>query len=143
MSADDCVFCRIITGKLPCARVFEDDATLAFLDIAPLAAGHLLVIPKKHYAALDEMPVGEVTALTQHLPRLGQALRAVTSCAGYNVLQNNGRAAGQVVEHVHFHLIPRVGDDGLGYRWPAGSYKPGEAERLQAEISERLESPPR
>lgn len=131
MSAGDCVFCRIAAGQLPCARVFEDDATLAFLDIAPLAHGHLLIIPKKHYATIDEMPGDEVAAMARLVPRLGATLRTVTSCAGFNVLQNNGRAAGQVVPHVHFHLIPRVADDGLGYRWPAGSYGAGQAERLR------------
>lgn len=138
MSAGDCIFCQIVAGKVPCTRVFEDSAALAFLDIAPLAPGHLLLIPKKHFATIDEMSAEDVAAVTRHVPRLGTALRAATSCAGFNVLQNNGRASGQVVEHVHFHLIPRTPDDGLGYRWNAGKYAAGEADRLCVAIKSQL-----
>lgn len=134
MSDPSCIFCKIIAGEIPCMRVFETDDLLSFLDIGPLAEGHLLVIPKQHYERLEDMPTGAVAAVTQHLPRLGKALMQVTGAAGYNVLQNNGKTSGQVVMHVHFHLIPRVAGDGLGYRWNASEYPEGRGEQLQQQI---------
>ena len=134
MSDPSCVFCKIIAGEIPCMRIFETDDLLSFLDIGPLAEGHLLVIPKRHYDRLEDMPPEAVAAVTHHLPRLGQALVEVTGAAGYNVLQNNGKASGQVVMHVHFHLIPRVPDDGLGYRWNASTYPEGRGEQIQKQI---------
>lgn len=138
----ECVFCRIAQGQLPAQRVFENDHCLAFLDIAPLAEGHLLVIPRRHYHCLHDVPPDEAAEIARALPRLGRALLAVTGAAGYNLLQNNGRVAGQVVEHVHFHLIPRQEGDGLGYRWPAGKYPPGRAEQLHQRFRDVLASQP-
>jgi histidine triad (HIT) family protein len=129
-----CLFCKIIAGTIPCHRVHEDAHTLAFLDIGPLSRGHMLVIPKGHYATLDQMPENEAAACAAVMPRLGRALRTVTRCAGWNVLQNNGSVAGQVVHHVHFHLIPRAEGDALGYRWPAGKLDGDEAKALLAAI---------
>jgi histidine triad (HIT) family protein len=135
MSSDpSCIFCKIVGGQIPCMRVFETDDLLSFLDIGPLAEGHLLVIPKNHYERLEEMPPEAVAALTRHLPALGKALLQVTGAAGYNVLQNNGKVSGQEVMHVHFHLIPRAAGDGLGYRWNASKYREGRGEQLQKEI---------
>jgi histidine triad (HIT) family protein len=138
MTDPACVFCKIIAGEIPCLRVFEDEASLAFLDIGPLADGHLLIIPQRHYERLEEMPPDEVAAVTRHLPRLARAVLRITSAAGYNVLQNNGKVSGQAVSHVHFHIIPRVDADGLGYRWNASQYPPGRAEALHRQITDAL-----
>jgi len=128
--AGDCVFCRIVAGTIPSARIFEDEHVISILDIAPLADGHVLIIPRAHYAQITDMPAELSAAMASRLPLLASAVLKVTGAAGLNVLQNNGRAAGQAVDHVHVHLIPRKSGDGLGYRWNAGSYPAGRADEL-------------
>ena len=134
----DCIFCRIIRKELPCSAVFEDDAMLAFVDIGPLAEGHLLAIPKQHYAKVSDVPAEVMAAVAAHLPRLGRALKAVTGAAGFNVLVNEGKVAGQEVGHVHFHLIPRGAGDGLGYRWNPTKYSPGRMDELATQYRKAL-----
>jgi histidine triad (HIT) family protein len=139
MASDpNCVFCKIVAGEIPCMRVFEDDSTLAFLDIGPLAEGHVLVIPKGHYEHLDDMQSDVVASLASHFPKLGKAVMKATAAQGYNVLQNNGAEAGQEVPHVHFHIIPRSDSDGLGYRWNASKYDEGRAEEVQSAVQKAL-----
>lgn len=138
----DCVFCRIVSGEIPCARLLDDPLCMAFLDVAPIAEGHALLIPKVHYDRLPDVPPDTLAALVAHLPRIAQALLRVTGAHGFNVLQNNGEAAGQVVPHVHFHIIPRTPDDSLGFRWPAGSYPQGRADSLRREIAAALGDAP-
>jgi histidine triad (HIT) family protein len=114
MRDPDCIFCRIVAGEMPCHRIFENDAVLAFLDINPTARGHVLVIPKEHapdLASAEAEPLREVMAV---LPRIAAAAVEGVGAEGFNVLQSNGRCAGQVVPHVHFHVVPRVPDDGIG-----------------------------
>jgi histidine triad (HIT) family protein len=115
----DCIFCRVIAGQIPCTKVYEDQAVLAFMDIAPISPSHTLVIPRKHYETIRQMPADEAAALFRVVPALAAAVLDATGAAGLNVLQNNGRVAGQAVDHLHVHLIPRREGDGLGYRWPA------------------------
>ena len=131
MPADqNCVFCKIAAGQIPAAVVFRTDSCLAFMDIGPLADGHLLLIPVDHYERMEEMPADVAGKLCGQLPKLGAALVEVTGASGYNILQNNGRVSGQEVGHVHIHLIPRSKGDGLGYRWHPKSYPEGRAEQL-------------
>ncbi len=136
----DCIFCKIIAGQIPSMSVLETKSALAFMDISPLAEAHLLVIPKRHYARLDEMPEQEVRDLAALLPRLARIVVKVTEADGYNILQNNGQVAGQAVEHVHFHVIPRKEGDGLGYRWPAKDYEPGRADEIHRRLLQALKS---
>ncbi|MHC4363722.1 MAG: HIT family protein, partial [Planctomycetota bacterium] len=106
MSENDCVFCRIVSGEIPVTKVYEDKVIVAFLDIGPVADGHTLVVPRQHYRQLHDCPA---ELLGQVCSRLGEIVRAVaagTNSDGYNVLCNNGSAAGQLVEHLHFHVIP-------------------------------------
>jgi histidine triad (HIT) family protein len=117
----DCIFCMIIAGQIPCTRIYEDASVLAFMDINPISPGHTLVVPKKHYEAITEMPADEAAALYKPVPALAAAVKAALKAEALNVLQNNGRAAGQAVDHLHVHLIPRWVGDGLGFRWPAKS----------------------
>ena len=125
----DCVFCKIVAGDLPSHRLYEDDRVLAFLDAGPLSEGHTLVIPKGHYLTLDQVPPDDAAAVGALLPKLSRAITHATGAPDWNVLQNNGPAAGQVVPHVHFHLIPRpvgsardgeIPGNGLPLAWPAG-----------------------
>ena len=124
----ECVFCRIVSGGIPARVVWSDERCLAFMDIAPLAEGHLLVIPLDHYETIDQMPSDLMAHIGSILPRLTAVVSGTTGAEGVNILQNNGTVAGQVVPHVHFHLIPRRHGDGLGYRWLVGEYPPGRAE---------------
>jgi histidine triad (HIT) family protein len=113
------IFCKIVAGAIPCTKVYEDAHVLSFLDIGPISPGHTLLVPKKHYGAIMEMPAGEVAALFKPVAALAAAVKAAVRAEGINVLQNNGPTAGQVVPHLHIHLIPRWPNDGLGFRWPA------------------------
>ncbi len=133
------IFDRILSGDIPCWRVYEDEHVLAFLDVGPLAPGHTLVIPKERAAKLHELSAESAAAIGRVLPRLCRALVAATGVEDYNVLQNNGAPAHQAVFHVHFHLIPKPGpEQGLGIRWSAGKLDAGEAEQLQSRIVEAL-----
>jgi len=130
-----CIFCKIVAGDIPCAKVFESETCLAFLDIAPVNAGHVLVLPKGHYSTLMDIP-GELGGdLTQTLSKVGKAVMEATGADGLNLMQNNFEAAGQLVHHAHFHLIPRFSDDGLTL-WAQTAYDDqDEMNRLAAEIA--------
>jgi len=129
-----CIFCKIVAGEIPCHKLYEDDHVLAFLDIGPLSRGHSLVIPKKHYDTIDQMPPDEAAACMAVVPRLSRAILEATGAEAWNVLQNNGKTAGQAVGHVHVHIIPRAEGDGLGFRWPAGELDNDTARLLREAI---------
>lgn len=127
------LFEDIAAGRKPSSKIFEDDTVFAFLDISPLSKGHCLVIPKKKYTFLDEVPDEVSASIGRVLPRIARAVMKATGAQHYNILQNNGSLAHQVVPHVHFHIIPKfTEDDGLGIRWPSGSLT--DAESLQKAI---------
>ncbi len=136
--AEDCIFCKIVAGEIPAAKIFEDDNAVAFLDIGPLAEGHTLLIPKEHVVTADQMTTTQAAALLGHLPALVKAVKEVTGCQGVNVLQNNGQVAHQVVQHVHFHIIPRNAGDEFHFNWPAGNYPSGRIEDLADKIRKNL-----
>jgi histidine triad (HIT) family protein len=136
----DCIFCKILAGEIPSARIYEDDDVLAFLDIEPLAPGHTLVIPKDHHEQLTEMPADTMASVGHVLPKLARAVRAATGAEGLNILQCNAACAGQTVDHVHYHIIPRRPEDGLGYRWNSASYAEGEMGNWQTRITDALET---
>lgn len=104
----DCLFCKIIKGEIPCTKIYEDDNVLSFLDIYPMNLGHCLVLPKEHCEILPEMKNKEIFEV---IKKITSVLLKFNS--GVNVLQNNGAAAGQGINHVHFHLIPRNDSDGV------------------------------
>jgi histidine triad (HIT) family protein len=130
----DTIFSRIIRGEIPCHRVYEDDKVLAFLDVGPLSRGHTLVVPKEGAATLDALSDESAAAIGRVLPRLSRAVLAATGATAYNVLQNNGAAAHQAVLHVHFHIIPKYPDAGLGIGWKAGSLDAKEGAALAEQI---------
>ena len=121
----DCVFCEIIRGTSPCWKVYEDERVISFLDIEPIGAGHTLVLPKKHYATLFEIPEEDLQACASACQKIGAAVLGAARASGLNFLQNNYRAAGQLVHHIHFHLIPRFPNDNLRL-WP-GRHCPSRA----------------
>ena len=111
------LFDRIIRGEIPCHKIYEDDHLIAFLDINPLSRGHTLVVPKESKAQLHELSAETAAALGRALPFLSRAVLKASGASAYNILQNNGAAANQVVMHVHFHIIPRFEDSGLLLTW--------------------------
>ena len=138
MSNSDCIFCSIATGKIPCIRIWQDDLVLAFLDIGPVSDGHTLVIPKAHFGRLHECSPDVLVGISNCIGKICQAVVSAVGAEAYNVLCNNGIAAGQLVEHVHFHIIPRNSGDGVFGRWPAYKYKKGRAEEIAARIREKI-----
>ena len=134
----DTIFTKIIEGEIPSHRVYEDELVFAFLDISPLSRGHTLVIPKESAVMLDELSDESAEALGRVLPRLCRAVLRATGARDYNILQNNGTAAHQVVMHVHFHIIPRIDDAGLGVGWPAGLLPQEAATELVEKITAAL-----
>ncbi len=135
----DCIFCNIAAGRVPCHKLYEDEHVLSFLDIGPLSEGHTLVIPKNHFETLDQMPEGLAGECMRIAARVSKAvMAAMPDAEGWNILQNNGAVSGQVVPHVHLHIIPRREGDGLGYRWPAGKLTDEDADRLTRAIAAEL-----
>lgn len=135
---NDCIFCEIAAGRIPSMKVYEDDDVLAFLDIHPISEGHTLIIPKQHSAKLDECALDTLEKLIRSLQRLAGAVQKAMDSDGYNVLCNNGRAAGQLVDHVHFHIIPRNTNDGVLKKWDHFDYPEGKAEKLAEKIRQKL-----
>jgi len=134
----ECVFCGIAAGKIPCTRVYEDDRVLAFMDIGPISDGHTLVIPKAHYERLDQCPAEVLAETAAVIGRLAGPVAEAVGADGYNVLCNNGSAAGQVVEHVHFHIIPRLSGDGVMKAWKPRDYAAGRLEQIAQAIQNNL-----
>ena len=138
MSADDCIFCKMLAGQIPVTKIYEDEVVLAFLDIGPLTDGHTLVIPKQHFENLHDCPDELLGQVCLRLGKITKAVATGMDSEGYNVLCNNGRAAGQLVGHLHFHIIPRNTADGVFDRWPAYKYEQGKIEVIAAKIRENL-----
>lgn len=136
----DCIFCQIIKGKLPCAKVYEDDRVISFLDINPVNAGHTLVVPKKHAETLLDISEEDLQACTLVAGRLAKAVFRGTNAVGLNFLQNNFRPAGQHIGHIHFHLIPRYPQDHFLTSWPAKPYQQGEIDRVLKKIRAECEN---
>ncbi len=135
----DTIFGKIIAGRIPCHKVYEDAQVLAFLDIAPLSRGHTLVIPKEAAATLDQLSDESAAALGRVLPRICRAVIAVTGVSEYNVLENNGAGAHQAVPHVHFHIIPKPAvAGGLGIHWPSGEVG-SDAAQLASLLAQHLQ----
>ena len=109
----DCIFCKIVKGEIPCSKVFENGDVLAFLDIAPLAEGHTLVIPKAHYDTMDQVPPEVSAKVAEVFPLVSKAICSATGKKAFNIFQNNGRPAGQLVDHVHYHIVPRCEGDSI------------------------------
>lgn len=136
-----CIFCKIVRGEIPSARILETDACLAFLDINPVNLGHLLLIPKDHHVTLADLPPDTAAALGRALPALCRAVQKATNAPAYNVIVNNGARAGQVVYHVHYHVIPRLDDDNVRWPWPHVAYAEGGMAAMQNAITSVLEIP--
>ena len=129
----DCIFCKIARGELPSFKVYEDEKTLAFLDIHPVHPGHVLVIPKEHATNIFDISAENWSAMQETVRKVAVALEKAVSADGVNLMMNNREHAGQVVDHAHVHLIPRFKGDGLKL-WPHKEYKDGEAQAVSEKI---------
>lgn len=132
-----CVFCEIIKGNIPSFKVYEDDDVYAFLDVAPISYGHTLVVPKEHYINIEAITEDELCKLIIGVKKIGKAIKDGLGVAGYNVCENNDPVAGQIVPHIHFHVVPRRRDDGLE-PWLQGKYGDGEADETANKIKSKL-----
>ncbi|MEO5337824.1 MAG: HIT domain-containing protein [Magnetospirillum sp. WYHS-4] len=112
-----CIFCKIVAGDIPCFKLWEDERTLAFMDINPANPGHALAIAKNHAPDIFSLPPADLAAAAATAQRVALALRAVLAPAGINLVQANGPAAAQSVPHLHIHILPRRADDGLALNW--------------------------
>ncbi|MDD4272055.1 MAG: HIT family protein [Patescibacteria group bacterium] len=129
----NCIFCKIIAGEIPSYKVYEDEFVLAFFDINPVNPGHTLVVPKKHFANIEEADEETLCQIVKVLKKVGLSLKKNLGAPGYNVQVNNDPAAGQIVPHLHFHLVPRADGDGLKL-WPQKKYLETEAEEVLNKI---------
>ena len=125
----DCVFCKIVEGKIPSVKVHEDRDTISFMDINPLTPGHLLVVPKRHCVGLWDADDATLGATLRSVRRVALALKQTLGLDSLNVLQATGKWAAQSVPHLHFHLIPRSEGDGAGMDWPLN---PGQMDAIKA-----------
>jgi histidine triad (HIT) family protein len=133
--SEGCIFCRIVRGELPSTRIYEDEDVLAFMDIGPIVKGHALVIPKKHFDPVTAVPADHLAKVMAVVQKVVAAQLKGLKADGVNVHQSNGAAAGQVVPHVHFHVIPRFATDGHKWNWSAKKYEsPDEMAKLAASI---------
>lgn len=133
----DCIFCKIIAGDIPSKKVFEDDFTLAFLDVHPVSLGHTLVVPKAHATDLRDTTDSDVAHAFTLAKRIGSATMATLGADGFNIGVNTGAAAGQIVMHTHLHVIPRHHNDGLVH-WPKATVTPEEMDRAGTLLSQSV-----
>lgn len=135
---EDCIFCKIVKGEMPCFKIYEDDHTLAFPDINPVTRGHTLVIPKNHHENLFEIAPEDLTAVHRSAQKVIHGIQKALNPIGVAVLQLNGRGVNQVVMHYHVHLIPRAADDPPLALSDCGA-KPGDMDELK-ETAEKIAS---
>ena len=118
----DCIFCKIVAGEIPCTKVYEDETTMAFMDIGPVVKGHTLVIPKEHHDPITEVPDAILSDVIITAKKIARAQKKGLNADGINVTQANGKSAGQEVPHIHFHIIPRFENSANPKNWIPGKY---------------------
>ncbi len=135
---EHCIFCKIVSGQIPCSKLYEDNDVLAFLDIKPAAKGHALIIPKRHYDTLIHTPIPVLDKMIEAAKKVAVSQEKMLGSTGCNFLVNNGKDAGQVVSHTHLHVIPRSAEDGLHLSWTPTEYGSNEMNEHQAKLREFL-----
>ena len=135
----ECIFCKIAAKEIPATVIYEDEQVLVLMDIGPIIKGHALVIPREHYDPVTETPDRILAPLHLTAKRVAQAQMNALGADGVNIMQNNGKASGQEVPHIHIHVIPRFIGDGHHWNWNAGKYEdPDELEKLAGKLRECL-----
>lgn len=136
MKKDNCIFCKIINGEIPSHVLYEDEQFKVILDVNPATKGHALILPKEHYANLYELPEETAADAMKLAQRMMRKMTEKLDCDGFNIVQNNGEAAGQTVFHFHMHLIPRYKNDGEILKYIAGDPGSEELERIKKTLTE-------
>jgi histidine triad (HIT) family protein len=134
----DCIFCKIVKGDIPCAKIYEDDKVISFLDIGPANKGHALIVTKGHYETLLEIPDDDLCDLMTKAKKIARAMSSALGAEGFNVLMNNKEVAGQLVPHSHVHIIPRFKGDGIELNWKTKKYKDKELDEFKETIKKFL-----
>ncbi len=134
MTNEDCIFCKIVAGEIPCFKLYEDEHTLAFMDINPANRGHALAIPKAHFLNLLESPEDVLAVTVATARKVARAVQKTVNPDGLNLVQANGPGAAQSVFHLHMHVIPRFTDDNLMLNW---GINPGDMDEIKA-LSEQI-----
>ena len=135
MVKDDCIFCKIAAGEIPSKTIYEDEKYRVILDLGPATRGHALILPKNHYANLFELPEEDAKEVICLAKKMATIMKDKLGCDGFNLVQNNGEAAGQTVLHFHMHLIPRYENDGQEIGWKPGSPSQDELEEIRKQIA--------
>lgn len=130
---ENCIFCKIIKVEIPAEKIYEDEDTFAFLDISPQNKGHTLVVPKKHFKNIEDTPEDELCKVFKAVKKIAPKIKEAIKADAYNIGINNGKEAGQEIEHLHIHIIPRFADDKLKH-WISGEYYEGEEEGIGEKI---------
>lgn len=133
----ECLFCKIVKGEIPSFKIYEDKEFIAFLDIGPVNKGHTLIVPKQHSETFMHMNKNELGKVMHVVQKVANAILKATKADGFNLMLNNKRAAGQLVDHTHFHIIPRFNGDGFKH-WPQGKYAEDETSKIASEIKRFL-----
>lgn len=133
----DCLFCKIAKGELPCKKVYEDRDTIAFLDINPANPGHTLVMPRRHADAIFDADEESLKSTVMALKKVATGIKEKIPCEGINIIQNNGKAAGQIVNHLHFHIIPRRKGDSVVISYPRMKSIESELNQIAAKLLEK------
>ena len=136
MRKDNCIFCKIIEGEIPSHVLYEDEQFKVILDVNPATRGHALILPKNHYANLYELPEENAADVMKLAKKMMETMTERLNCDGFNIVQNNGEAAGQTVFHFHMHLIPRYKNDGEILKYIAGEPGQEELERIKKTLTE-------
>ena len=134
MRDENCIFCKIANGDIPAATIYEDEDFRVILDLGPASKGHALILPKEHYANLYELSDELAAKVLGVAKKVITKMTEVLGCDGYNIVQNNGEAAGQTVFHFHMHLIPRYKDDQVGLGWKMGELTDEVKEEILAKL---------
>ena len=134
----DCLFCKIVAGEIPADKVFEDEDFIAVIDIKPVNLGHVLLLPKKHYRNLLDLPADILDKLGAHLQKLSLAVKQATGADGINIGINNEGAAGQLIFHQHSHIMPRFADDGFRHWQGKENYTSEDFKKITEEIRQQL-----
>lgn len=136
MKKEDCIFCKIANGEIPSRTLYEDENFRVILDLGPATKGHALILPKDHADALYDLSDQTASAALVLAKKMAIAMKDKLHCAGFNLVQNNGEAAGQTVKHFHIHLIPRYEDDGQQINWKAMSPSEEELDMVKRQITD-------
>lgn len=134
----DCIFCKIVKGEIPCYKVYENEKVLAFLDIYPANYGHILVIPKEHYNNILDVDENDLSEVIKVVKKICEVLTILVDPDGINILQSNNPAAGQVINHIHFHIIPRFSNDKVTFHWEHQKLEKQQFEELANRLYDEL-----